>query len=206
MTTLNSTVERFRTLLIMSAYHTWWPWKSAWQEWCTAHRSRAWNSSDPEVGEQARNNCILSNDFTTCIVHMHNNSTICCQAASQLSIPYMYDNSTTDTQRHHNAQNKPMISLRYIQFREQSKLLTRGAGYDLRTVAFGLRPQATVPKWFPASYIHALNHKSSEDDNVSMPYLVKQQHNLLSSGFTTFHTLHVWQQYNWHPAASQCAK
>ena len=26
----------------------------------------------------------------------------------------MYDNSTTDTQRHHNAQNKPMISLREI--------------------------------------------------------------------------------------------
>jgi hypothetical protein len=39
--------------MIMSAYHTWWPWKSAWQEWCTAHRSRAWNSSDPEVGEQS---------------------------------------------------------------------------------------------------------------------------------------------------------
>ena len=39
--------------MIMSAYHTWWPLKSAWQEWCTAHRSRAWNSSDPEVGEQS---------------------------------------------------------------------------------------------------------------------------------------------------------
>jgi hypothetical protein len=67
------------------------------------------------------------------------------------------------------------------QFREQSKLLTRGAGYDLRTVL----------KWSPAprdnnfdsslnrheitvllSYIHALNHKSTEDDNVSIPYLV----------------------------------
>ena len=58
------------------------------------------------------------------------------------------------------------------QFREQSKLLTRGAGYDLRTVAWGRRPKATVPKWFPASYIHALNHKSTEDDNVSIPYLV----------------------------------
>jgi hypothetical protein len=27
---------------------------------------------------------------------MHNNNTICSQAASQLSIPYMYDNSTED--------------------------------------------------------------------------------------------------------------
>ena len=26
----------------------------------------------------------------------------------------MYDNSTTDTQLHHNAQNKPMLSLRVI--------------------------------------------------------------------------------------------
>jgi hypothetical protein len=25
----------------------------AWQEWRTAHRSRAWNNSDPEVGEQS---------------------------------------------------------------------------------------------------------------------------------------------------------
>jgi hypothetical protein len=25
----------------------------AWQEWCTAHRSRAWNSSDPETGQQS---------------------------------------------------------------------------------------------------------------------------------------------------------
>ena len=77
------------------------------------------------------------------------------------------------------------------QFREQSKLLTRGAGYDLRTVAWGRRPKATVLKWSPAprdnnfdsslnrheitvllSYIHALNHKSTEDDNVSIPYLV----------------------------------
>jgi len=28
----------------------------------------------------------------------------------------MYDNSTTDTQRHHNAQNKPMLSLREIDY------------------------------------------------------------------------------------------
>jgi len=34
--------------------------------------------------------------------------------ASQLCIPYMYANSTTDTKRHHNAHNKPMISLREI--------------------------------------------------------------------------------------------
>ena len=42
---------------------------------------------------------------------MHSNNTICCQAASQLCVAYMYDNSITDTQQHHNAQNKPMISL-----------------------------------------------------------------------------------------------
>ena len=71
-------------------------------------------------------------------------------------------------------------------FREQSKLLTRGAGDDLRT---GARPKARVPKSSPAQrdnsfdcslnrheitvllyYIHAHNHKSTEDDNVSIPY------------------------------------
>ena len=107
-------------------------------------------------------------------------------------------------------------------FREQSTLLSLGAGDDLGTVAFGLfreqskllslgagddligncclrgwrwlgncclRPKATVPKSSPAprdnsfdcfmnrheitvllSYIHAHNHKSTEDDNVSIPY------------------------------------
>jgi hypothetical protein len=102
--------------------------------------------------------------------------------------------------------------------REQSKLLSRGAGDDLGTVVSGLRSQATVLKSSPAprvnsirlfhvcsgnsqnysatalksspaprdnsfdcslnrheitvllSYIHAHNHKSTEDDNVSIPY------------------------------------
>ena len=70
---------------------------------------------------------------------------------------------------------------------EQSKLLTLGAGDNLGTVAFGRK--ATVPKSSPAprvnsydcslnrheitvllSYIHAHNHKSTEDNNVSIPY------------------------------------
>ena len=34
---------------IHARIHDW----CAWQEWRTAHRSRAWNSSDPEVGEQS---------------------------------------------------------------------------------------------------------------------------------------------------------
>ena len=47
--------------MIMSACHTikkvgttlFWKKYSIWQEWRTAHRSRAWNSSDPEVGEHS---------------------------------------------------------------------------------------------------------------------------------------------------------
>ena len=49
-----------------------------------------------------------------CIGYMYDNNTICYQTASQLCITYMYDNSITDTQWHHNAQNKPLISQREI--------------------------------------------------------------------------------------------
>jgi hypothetical protein len=55
--------------------------------------------------------------------------------------------------------------------------LSLGAGDDLGTVAFSLQPQATVLKSSPAPqvlfyyliYMH--NHKSTEDDNVSIPII-----------------------------------
>ena len=48
------------------------------------------------------------------IRYIYDNNIIYYQTVSELCITYMYDNSITDTQRYHNAQNKPMISLRYI--------------------------------------------------------------------------------------------
>jgi len=42
-------------------------------------------------------------------------------------------------------------------FREQSNLLSLGAGDDLGTVAFGLRPQATVLKSSPAPRVNSFD-------------------------------------------------
>ena len=57
---------------------------------------------------------LLPKDLTPCIWYIYENNIIYCQTVSELCITYMYGNSIADTQRYHNAQNKPMISLREI--------------------------------------------------------------------------------------------
>ena len=67
------------------------------------------------IGDMYDNNIIYCQTVSElCIWYIYDNNIIYYQTVSELCIAYMYDNSIADTQRYHNAQNKPMISLRKI--------------------------------------------------------------------------------------------
>jgi hypothetical protein len=110
----NNVVPQFFNGMVCWHYHLQWicgyvhVYKIIKQllEWRTAHRSRAWNSSDSEVREQST------------------------------------------------------VSLRrlFLKFScNQLKISCLGAGDDLGTVVFGLRPQATVLKSSPAPWINSFD-------------------------------------------------